>query len=114
MEFKKRLESLEKKYAVPDGSKLLYRKMWPLVMGNPETKSLSRKLADQEVEAFEKDPELRDLFLSLCERMEAGDSEAEKRFREAGIDPDLVRAANFKLGELREMAENAEQATRLH
>ena len=67
-------------------------------MGDPELKELALELADQQIEAYAKKPD-------LYERIQAGETIRDEELREAGIDPDLWRLCAAKIEKIKNRLE---------
>lgn len=98
MEIKRRVKALEEKWNPQKQPDTRYREYFSLVMGDPELRELVRQLADQQAEAYVKNP-------GLYERLRAGETVGDGELREAGIDPDLWRLCAVKIEEIRNRRE---------
>jgi len=98
MEIKRRVKALEEKCRPPRQRDTRYREYFSLVMGDPELKELALELADQQIEAYAKKPD-------LYERIQAGETIRDEELREAGIDPDLWRLCAAKIEKIKNRLE---------
>lgn len=94
MEIRRRVKALEEKCRPQKQPNTRYREYFSLVMGDPELKELALELADQQVEAYAKNP-------GLYERLQAGETIGDEELREAGIDPDLRKLCAAKIEEIK-------------